>query len=444
MNKQTDCIIIGGGFAGIATSIALAKRGIVVTLVESRPFLGGRTRSFLDRDTGDTIDNGQHLMLGCYHNALDVLRTLGTDSLLKSQKSMSVDFFDADGSKHIFKTSLLPGKLGVALGIAKLTGLSPADKFSALRLAALIHLKIVRAEGKTALEFLTYYGQTPQIIKRFWTPIILATLNLEPEIAAASLLVEILRRAFFSDAESSSLLLPTAGLSELLAPFSAWLEKHGGRIISGVSVEKILVENEKFAGVLLDTGEEILTCYGISAIPPRALLRILPDSVQKHFPTLSLFESSPIISLYLWFDKPFFKGDFAAMLDTTTQWIFNRRIIANAPDEVKKQLPEHLALTISAGSSIANESGESLTNACFKELKRAFPAAREAKLLSWKVIKEKTATFKATLAIESKRPNAKTAIEGFFLAGDWTNTKLPATIEGAAQSGFEAAKLVSY
>lgn len=437
MDKKADCIVIGGGFAGIAAATELARYGKSVFLLEARPYLGGRARSFVDKETGEVIDNGQHLLMGCYTHTLALLQTLGTRELLAAQPRMRVDFVDADGSRHPFDTSRLPGKAGTALGLVLLSGLSVAEKLQAVKFALLVERNLVQPGTSTVEEFLHRYKQSPRSIERFWEPIVLATLNAHPREASAFLLAEVLRRAFFADVRSSQLLFPAAGLSELLAPFPQWLQAHRGTI-HHVTAEALLTEGNRVVGITTETG----TLYAdtvISCIPARALSRLLTEKPLSVEPVPDM-QYSPIVSVYLWFDKAFLQERFFAMLGTTIQWIFNRRLLCTAPDTIRAQYPGHIALTISAADAIVNESAETIVQRCMEELHRAFPASREATLLSWQVIKEKMATIRATPDINSKRPNAATSLDNLFLAGDWTNTKLPATIEGACQSGVMAAR----
>lgn len=439
MDKKTDCIVVGGGFAGIAAAAEMAGRGLSVVLLESRPYLGGRARSFVHRDTGDIIDNGQHLLMGCYTHTLALLRTLGTPALLAAQPRMRVDFVDADGSRHPFDTSRLPGKAGTVLGLLRLSGLSAAEKFRAVRFALLVERRLVQPGTLSVAEFLHRHGQSQRVVERFWEPIVLATLNAHPRDASAVLLVEVLRRAFFADARSSQLLFPAAGLSELLAPFPQWLDARGGKVLHQAA-DTVLTEGNRAVGIATEQGPLYADTI-ISCVPPRAFARLLPDHPVLWEPdTLPDAGYSPIVSVYLWFDWEFLPERFVAMLGTTIQWIFNRRLLCDAPAGVRARYPGHIALTISAADAVVNSPAEAIVDRCMAELHRAFPASREATLLHSQVVKEKLATIRATPEVNRRRPGALTLLDNLFLAGDWTDTGLPATIEGACQSGVMAAR----
>lgn len=443
--QQTDShpiLIIGAGAAGIAAAVELAPHTPVV-LAEARPYIGGRARSFADRDTGEIIDNGQHVLMGCYSDFLSVLQRLGTRRLLRRQEALRVEFAGADGLRDTLDCSALPGAAGVAAGILRLRGLNFASKTAALLFAGAMRAGLLRPDGLTVAEFLRKYRQPPEVIRRLWEPIVLATLNAAPEHAAAVLLAEVLRRAFFGKRDASQLLFAAEGLGELFAPAGNYLENRGGRLLTSHSAEELLVENGRVVAVKFAGGETLACRAVIAAVPPKALARLLPDALRRSppFDALNDFRFSPIVSLYLWFDRPVMRGEFAAMLGTTSQWVFNRRALAAAPPDVAARYPGHVAITVSAGDAIAEQSPETLALHCAAETQSAFPEARGASLLAWKVIKEKSATFLATPDVEPRRPRPQTPLPNLFLAGDWTATGLPATLEGAAQSGLAAARL---
>lgn len=434
-------LIIGAGFAGIGATIQAIEQGCDVLVIEGRPYIGGRARSFIDKDTGEIIDNGQHVMMGCYGAVLHILRRLGTEQLLYRQKALSVTFFDQNGEADILDAGYLPGKLGIAVGILMLKKLSWQSRMQALMFAVRLRLMKKQSVGETSLEFLRRMNQTEESIRRLWEPLILATLNAHPSTADATLLIEVLQRAFFGGREASQMLIPRNGLSELLAPFVPYVQSHGGQVMLSTSVESLKYHAETSTVSVIAEGKEYHADTIISCIPSFALQRIAsPSLLGEHtYSLLGDMVFSPIVSLYLWFDRDFM-GDirFCALLQTVTQWVFNRRLLCECSDELREQYPGHIALTISAGTQIVGEQAESVVALCLEELRRCFPGASDATLLSWKVIKEKQATFLAIPPIEARRPEQKTYAKNFFLAGDWTKTGLPATLEGAAQSGIDA------
>lgn len=440
------CIVLGAGFAGVNAAVRLAERGVRVTLLEARNEAGGRVQSLTDRTTGEIIDNGQHLIMGCYNATLRLLETLGTTHLLRRQKALRVWFGDCQEphtqAANIFAldASRLPAQLGMALGMLTLQGLSMQEKYDLVRFAARLQMNHVRPHGTTALELLQHEKQSERVIKRLWEPIILATLNAPVGSASALLLVEVMRRAFLGGTKASQMLIAETGLAEVLAPVQSFLEPRGSRMKTGVA-KRLIIENNLVRGVECASGECVYADSVISALPAPMLLKLLPDDVRSS-PFFSIFQAwaaSPIVSVYLWADREFMEQDFIALLGTATQWVFNRRKLCIASEEVTTRFAGHYSLTISAASGLAERTQEEIVHASWQELQCAFPLARRATLLHSRVIRERNATPLFTPENEHLRPNPQTPLQGFFLAGDWTNTGLPATIESAAQSGENAA-----
>jgi squalene-associated FAD-dependent desaturase len=434
-------VIIGAGWAGIAAAVHAVRNGMRVVLVEERPYLGGRARSFVDRTTGEVIDNGQHLMMGAYRSTLSTIQQLGTASTYRAQRALRVRFVESGGKGDVLDAAVLGvrGKLGVALGILRLRGIGLGGRLAALRFAVRLQLGVVKTKGRTCLEMLRAEGQTDDAITRLWEPIVLATLNAPMDRAAASLLTTVLGRAFFGAASDSALLIPTDGLSAFIDPVTTLVEAAGGSVVTSTSVESIHAEGQRVTDVVLSNGQTINPAGVICAVPPRALSRI--DGAPRV--EIDGLTYSPIVSIYLWYDKAWLDDVFVAVLGTTIQWVFNRRRMVNASAEITAAYPGHVALTISAGSHLVDRPAEDIIAACDAELRTVFASMHGARLLHGLVIKEKAATFLATPDVEAQRPPCTTHFANLMLAGDWTDTGLPATIEGAAQSGITAAdKLV--
>lgn len=441
--RQPHCIVIGGGFAGTTAAVRLTESGFRVTLIEARERLGGRVQSLTDATTGETIDNGQHLLMGCYESALRLLDTLDATHLLRRQKALRVWFAEKNELPFSLDASRLPGKLGVALGMILLKGLSWREKMALLRFAARLQLNLVRAEGKTAAQLLEEEQQSEHVIMRLWEPIILATLNAPVSTTSATLFAAVMRLAFLGGRKASQMLIAETGLDEVLAPAASWLGQRGSKVVSGV-VSEILVENDTARGIRLKSGEELHADLVVSAVPANVLLKLLPEP-HRSTPFFAHFAESvysPIVSVYLWFDRSFMEQDFIALLGTTTQWVFNRRKLCHASKDVLERFPCHLSLTVSAAGDLASASAQTIVEHCVEELHAVFPASRVATLLHSRVIRERNATPLFTPANEHLRPNPESPLKNVFLAGDWTNTGLPATIEGAARSGEIVAECI--
>ncbi len=430
-------VIIGAGWAGLAAAARAARSGRRVVLVDEHPYVGGRARSFAEATTGEIIDNGQHLLMGCYHEVLAMLDVAGTAPLLRRQKALQVHFADAAGGHAVLDASMLPGAAGVALGILRLGGLSIADRLGIARLAWRIQRGAVAVAGKTCHEFLTQERQSQRAIERFWEPVVLATLNASVHEAAASLLDAVMRLAFMgSSPQDSTMLLPECGLSDLVEPLVDVVHNSGGTVLLSTSVQSLAIENGLAIGVHLSDGTTIACDGVICAIPPYALQRLLPST---HVPAVcSAITYSPIVSVYLWYDADVVPWTFAALLGTQTQWVFNRRRIGKSADQVVRDYPGHLACTVSAAGALAKQTAADVIAQCDADLRRVLPSMQRTSLVHGIVIKERRATPCITPQIEAMRPAVARPYANVVLAGDWTGTGLPATLEGAARSGVLA------
>lgn len=442
MSKRV--IIIGGGFAGLAAGVALAEAGYEVELLERRAFLGGRAYSFLDSATNDVVDNGQHLLMGCYHETFKFLRKLGTESRVSFQPRPRVDFLDTEHGLTTFECPSLPAPLHLLTGLFKLRGLSLADKLRTVRVGGAMRLKNGALQDRlgnlSVDQWLTACGQSDRIKERFWHPLAIATLNEDPKVAPAALLVRVLQEAFGGSKRDSAMVMANVGLSELYTEQAkAAIEARGGRVQLRTGVKQILIDSSHCRGVQLVNGDVRSADIYISAVPHFALPQLLPRELlgQPGFAGWQQLGSSPIVSIHLWFDRPVMELGFAGLLGSRIQWVFNKEaIFARA-----RRDRQMLSLVISAAHDYTRMSKERLVELALADARRLIPGARDAGLLRSIVVKEQHATFSASLASEGVRPQTRTSVKNFLLAGDWTDTGLPATIEGAVLSGHRAAAL---
>lgn len=438
-------LIVGGGFAGLAAGVELAAAGVRVLLLERRAFLGGRAYSFTDKVTGDTIDNGQHLMMGCYHATLDFLGRVGARHKLKFQTNPQVDFLSARAGHARFKCPPLPAPLHLLAGLAKLETIGWQDRIKALRVGlALRRLNGGRARlaDISVREWLTELGQTAQMQARFWDLMALATLNEQPETASADMFARVLEEAFLRTKEDSQMVISRVGLSDLYTHDArAFIEARGGQVQLNADVAQIECAAGRAAAVVLRNGERIAAQTIISAVPYFALRRLLAPEIiarsdsLRHLPQ---FKSAPIVSINLWYDEPVTDLEFVGLLDARIEWVFNKNAIAGAADKRR----QHLALVISGAHLAAKQSKEELIGLAVEEMKRFFPAARRQSPAHAFVVKEQDATISHTVGTARLRPAHQTEFANFLLAGDWTATGLPATIESAVQSGLACARAV--
>lgn len=432
-------VILGGGVAGIAAAVRLAERGAAPLLIESRPYLGGRVRSFVHEETGDEIDNGQHLLMGCYRETLSLLERLGTRSLVELQPALHVEFRrPGKAPACLAAPPALPAPLNVAAAMLRFSPLSLRERLALLR-AGLAAVTGTPSPQESAADWLHRLGQSAQARRHLWDPIILATLNTVPEQASAQLLVQVLRLGFMGRGDSSRLALPRAGLSALLAPARAYITERGGEVLSGNPVRSVGEQGGSWRVGLRD-GRTIETAQLVSALPWRSFRSLFASHLPELPAVVRPLPHNPIISLYFWFDRPLDEiPTFAALIDTQVQWVFNRRKIVPQENE---RYPGLLSCVISAPEDRASDRGTGLLQQAEKELRSVFPSLNSARVLTSLMIAEKQATFAATPQAEVLRPPPGRVRPGLFLAGDWTATGLPGTIEGGVRSGIAAAEQV--
>lgn len=436
-------IVIGGGFAGLAAAVDLAEQGKKVLLLERRAFLGGRAYSFTDKVTGDTIDNGQHLMMGCYHHTLSFLKKIGASHKVKFQPNPRVDFLSDTTGHASFACPPLPAPLHLLAGLSRLQTIRWSDRVKALRVGLALRTmngNRARLADITVREWLNELGQSQRMQRRFWDLVALATLNEAPEVASADMFARVLDQAFMHAKQDSTMVISRVGLSDLYTQDAIqFITARGGEVRRNASVKSIDFANNRAIGVTLSNGPSLAASAIISAVPYFMLKDILaPELLAAHFPAVAEFKSAPIVSINLWYDDAVTDLEFVSLLDSPIEWVFNKNAIAGEA----RPRHQHLALVISGAHQAALQPKESLIAMAHAEMKRFFPKARLQQPLHAYVVKEQQATISHTIGTARKRPAQKTPFTNFFLAGDWTDTGLPATIESAVWSGQECARLL--
>jgi squalene-associated FAD-dependent desaturase len=448
MTRRSQVVVIGGGFAGLSAAVALSRRGLNVTVLEQKPELGGRAYSFVDEQIGDTVDNGQHLMMGCYDQTLSFLNTIGAADRLVFQENMAVEMIAPGGVCARLRAARLPGPAHMAHAVMRYAHLRFAERVWLLvggaRMLAMQRRERALLERFSVSALLDRLGQSANARRVFWYPLTIATLNEEPARASAALLAEVLRRAFFGARRNSAFVYANVGLSELYcAPSKTYIECNGGAVLTRAAVAGIELDaNKRVSKVRLREGREISADYFISAVPWAALLRILPVTVAEDsfFSRLSRLSFSPIICTHLWLDRKIIDAPFVGFIDTTTQWLFNKDALWAGRS---LGAPAHLSFVISGARSLIDRSNQALAAQVLADLNAMIPQARDAQVLRTLVVKEKQATMAPSPESCEIRPPCVTPLENLFLAGDWVQTGLPATIESAVTAGHNAAQAVA-
>jgi hydroxysqualene dehydroxylase len=433
-----DIVILGGGFSGLACGVALADAGRKVTLLEKKPHLGGRAYSFKDAETGDVVDNGQHLFMGCYRRTRAFLAKIGTADRLSLLDDIRVDFAEEGGRRDALRCPpWLGSPLHLAAGVLRLKGVSIGDKWNLRRLDA--YVRSVRGgapvpaelDRVTVRQWMDSLGQSRRIQQRLFDPIALGALNDKPEVAAATGFVQVLREAFYTDVESTRLGVANVGLSDLYVHAARrYIEDRGGRVLLNKKVKTI-----RQGTVIMEDGEEFRNDCVVSTLPPWNLKTLeLPASLRGDWERL---KAAPIVSLQLWLSRPILDERFVGLLGTEIQWAFNKSRILSLPGG-----GQCLALVISGAHAHVASEPKALLELAKRDLARCFPEFQKATITRWKVVKEPFATLSPAPGSDARRPEVGFAAPGVVLAGDWTRTGLPATIESAVASGQRAAEVI--
>ena len=429
--------VLGAGYAGLACAADLVMRGHEVTLLESRALLGGRAHSFVDPKTGLVLDNGQHVLMGCYHETLRLIGQLGVTGRLQKPERLDVPYLSAKGRSSL--TATAPAPLHLLSALLHFGELSLADKWAATKLALRLRAGQNPGASETVGAWLRRWKQTPNIIRALWEPLCLAALNEQVETGSAMLLATVIRRSFLGGADDSSIYLSRVGLSELFGgEIEQLLTMCGSCVQLQAPVKAFRLKDGSVTGVELTDGALLEPDMVVSALPWHVLRGLLPTESKLAVSCRALGEA-PIVSLHLWMDRVVLEEAFVGFLDSPVHWLFCR-------DLIQGRTPGHPGHVVTAVISGAREtldlSAQELEEITLREMRRFLPAAKEAQVLHRMVYKARSATFAATPEAEPLRPGALTEWNNLFLAGDWTNTGLPATIEGAIVSGRRAAAAV--
>ena len=436
--QASTVAIAGGGLAGLAAACALSEAGFRVTLFERRPFLGGRASSYQHPGTGEIVDNCQHVLFGCCTNLIDFYRRIDVEKNIRWYDRMT--FVEPGGRSSVLERSFLPAPLHTTPSFLSLPFLDASDKLAISgAMAALMPLPL-RDRGEAFLDWLHRYKQTENSIQRFWKPVLVSALSEDLELVSVAYAAQVVRESMKSES-ARDMGIPTIPLTELYASAADYISARGGAIHFRTSVEAFRAHTSEVR--VTANGEEQGFDYLVLAVPFDVLARILPDTpaAASLAAMLSEFRTSPITGIHLWFDRQISELDHAVLLDRTVQWMFHKSRLIHARE---KGNGSYVELVVSSSKSLVEKSKTEIVDLALKELREFFPAAREAQLLKSTVIKEVNATYSPRPGIDEYRPRPETSWPRVFLAGDWTATGWPATMEGAVRSGYQAAESITH
>ncbi|HET9409978.1 MAG TPA: hydroxysqualene dehydroxylase HpnE [Candidatus Sulfotelmatobacter sp.] len=496
--KQPSVAVAGGGLAGLAAACALADAGFRVTLLERRPYLGGRASSYEHPGTGEIVDNCQHVLLGCCTNLIDFYRRTGAEEKIRWYDELV--FLEPGGRASYIKPSFLPAPLHTGPSFLRAACLGWRDKLAIAR--AMMVLSgilgdeqadpfLVRQEGRLAprdsgqsfLQWLEQHGQTELAIDRFWKTILVSALNEDLDRMSVPYAAQVVRESFLKSPAAGRMGVPTVPLTDLYNAAGNYIHEHGGELRVRCSLETFRADRDQIhvqvSSKDVGTSEEVFD-YLVLALPFDGVDRVLPI-VPEATPLremLTHFESSPITGIHLWFDRQISELDHAVLLDRTIQWMFHksrlqpmrtqggknsardsdapysetnreghestRAASASSSDAASAaEVGSYVELVVSSSKSLIDRSRPEIIELALRELREFFPEAKAAQLVKSTVIKELHATYSPRPGIDAYRPGAATAWPRVFLAGDWTNTGWPATMEGAVRSGYMAAEALA-
>lgn len=445
--------MVGGGLAGLSSAVALAEAGWQVRLLEKRPHLGGRATSYTLPD-GSEIDNCQHVTLGCCTNLADFYRRVGAEGKISYYGRLH--FADAQGRVSTIEAVPLPPPLHMAPSFAMFGALTLADKWG----IANAMLTIARAggwpsgvDGLSMQQWLESQRQTRGAIERFWRVVLVSALDEELPRTDARYGIDVFWKGFLASRQGYLVGIPSVPLGKLYEGCRDAIEKRGGEVKVRCGVRQVRPEADRFIWARLDDGTEIAADACVLAVPHDAASALLAASSNGKsnsvIENLHQIKVAPITGVHLWFDRTVMSQPFLTLLDHTTQWVFNKSALLRGN---KSALPgegqpaelagtQYLQLVISASYGLVSKSRQEIIDLCVRELSDVLPETRRARLIKGTVVKEVSATFSPEPGVDRLRPApADSGIRNLFLAGDWTRTGWPATMEGAVRSGYLAAE----
>lgn len=427
-------VVVGGGVAGLAAACRLAEEGAELVLFESRKTLGGRATAFTDPASGQLVDNGQHLLMGCNEAVKGFLAQTGSQNGVLWQSRLDLPLASSSLGRLRLRLPALPGVLSGLAGMLTLRGLPWADRLDAARALNVFIRGGSSLAGKTVQEVMEGLGTSEAARSHLLEPLAVAVTNDSPKRASALALSAVVREAFGGGAAGAGLGIPRRDLESLLAlPARRFIEARGGRIETQRPVEGLLVGPEGVEGVTLAGGESVEARAVVAAVPPWSLEALappdaLPEGIEK-------LEASPIVSATFWLDRPVVEEHVIGLVGTTAQWVFNRsRLLGlNGPGQV-------IALTVSAADHLVSEPKQAIIETFLEDLRRLLPEAGPAGLEHAVVVKEQRATVPLRPEEPHPRPGCRSKLSGLYLAGGWTSKELPDTLEASVRSGREASE----
>ena len=441
--ETKQVVILGGGLAGIAAACQLASAGRRVLLIEKRPFLGGRAFSFPEPETGQEIDNGQHVFLGCCNAYIQLLGQLGALGNTHLAPRLDVPIYDRSGRRGTLRASGLPAPMHLLPSLLGYRHLGWLDRLRVIFGGTCIQLvdrqrNAAALESETFADWLRRHGQSEAAIAEFWNLIILPTLNDDISEVSAAMGLMVFQEGVFASRESAGIGYAKVGLSQLVSEAaSGYIADRDGQVLLSTGVRSLLIEDGLVSGVETSRGIIRGDAY-VAALPPDALLPLLPDRVaaDEYFGRFERITHAPIVALHVWYDRTVMDDALACFCDSELQWVFNKTRMQQEPGGDG----QYICVSISGAWDYAQTPRQQIKVKLLAELAQVFPRARAAAVRRALVIKHPRATFRSLPGIAELRPGSQSPIPNLLLAGEWVQTGWPGTMEGAVRSGQAAAR----
>lgn len=444
-SKQPRVCIIGGGLAGIACAAALAEHDFQVDLYETRKQLGGRAGSYYDQSSDELIDNCQHVSMGCCTNLNHLCTKLGIAEHFVEQKRLH--FVSPDNQITDFQESILPAPFHLAISFWRLPYLTLREKLLfAKGIKTLAKEPHANLSGQNLYQWLRDHGQTPELIKRVWEIVLVSSLSESLDRVDAAYARKVFFDGFLSNRNGWRVEIPNESLDSVYSEkASKALTTLGAAIHSNCRLKQIEITSGLVSRAMAFDNDDIVADEYVLAIPHHQIEKLLPVEEQNGpiFQPIKSIETAPISSVHLWLDKKITELDHAVFVEKFSQWMFYRKSSQrNLPQGAAPESVYRYQIVISASRDLAHMTHDQIVAKVVEELQEVWDAAADAKLLHSRVITERRAVFSVTPGVDQLRPAQSTHLPNLFLAGDWTATGWPATMEGAVRSGYLAAESI--
>ena len=442
-SSHTRVLVLGGGLSGLSAACHLLDYGYQVTLVEKRPFLGGRAFSFKDEESGLEVDNGQHVFMGCCNYYIGFLKKIGSYDSVFLQESLRLKVTGKDRTTRLSSLKWL-GNLHMLPSLLMYKHLSMRERL--LALYALLRIKFINRTTNAKdlncqnfYQWLKKHHQTDRAINNLWNLIVLPMLNEDVHTADALMAVMVFQEGLLKSFREATIGFSKIGLTSLAGePAAKYIKGNGGSLVLGKSVTSIVFGQGSVQGVELSDGTQIDADFYVSALSFDALTQLLPPTVAQNafFSKANGLSFAPIVGVHIWYDRPVMEEEMAAFVDSPVQFVFNK----NGLQGENRGPGQYVCISLSGAWEYLEMSKSEVSDLFIREMESLFPKAKEATVERLLVVKQPQATFRSIPGASEHRLTQRTPVSNLFVAGEWTDTGWPSTMEGAVRSGVMAAE----